>query len=694
MNAPESPAAPTNRLAGETSPYLLQHAHNPVDWYPWCEAAFDKARREDKPIFLSVGYSTCHWCHVMAHESFEDPALARLLNRAFVCIKVDREERPDLDRFYMAYVQAATRGGGGWPMSVWLTPELKPFFGGTYFPPEDRYGRPGFARVLESLAEAWRTSRAQLEAAGADTVRRLQAFASAAEAAAPADADTLDRAAAAFLSAYDPHDGGFGGAPKFPRPSVFAFLLRHAARTGGQPPRDSVLHTLRKMADGGLHDHLGGGFHRYATDAAWLIPHFEKMLYDQALLACAYLEAWQLSDEPLFADVARAMLDYVRRDLTGPEGQFFSAEDADSPLSDARGLMAEGAFYTWTRREVTDALGETEGARFAAAFGLGRTDNTVEGRHVLAVSREGARDVLAQHRDALLRVRAQRPRPHRDDKALTAWNGLMISAFARAYLLSSDPADLDAAQRATAFVRRHLADAATGRLRRSFRGGSAASVDGFAEDYACLIQGLLDLYEADFDTQHLAWALDLQALQDDLFWDPAGGGYFSSAEGAADVLIRIKELHDGAEPSAGAVSALNLLRLAAVTGSESHRKRAEALFGCFGARMREQPESVPHMLAAREVSLCPFQQIVIAGQPEAADTRALLQAVRQGSSFNRIVLLADGGAGQAFLTRHQPALGEMRPQGGRAAAYVCQDFACRAPVTDPEALRAWLREHR
>jgi uncharacterized protein YyaL (SSP411 family) len=692
MSTPANSRAPSapNRLALEASPYLLQHAHNPVDWLPWGEEAFDKARREDKPIFLSVGYSTCHWCHVMAHESFEDPAVAALLNRHFVPVKVDREERPDVDRLYMSYVQAVTRGAGGWPMSVWLTPGLQPFYGGTYFPPDDLYGRPGFARVLESLAEAWRTARPQLEAAAGETVEKLREHLSrAAPAAAPGEA-ALAAAASAFLSSYDAESGGFGGAPKFPRPSVFAFLLRHHARTGDRGSLGAALHTLRAMACGGVCDQLGGGFHRYAVDARWRIPHFEKMLYDQAQLAGAYLEACALTGERQYADVARDTLAYVRRDLTGPEGQFYAAEDADSAVAGTAGERAEGAFYTWTEREVLAALGEPEGRRFVAAFGLDRAGDLDGGRHTLALLCDDARELLARHRGRLLAARAGRPRPHRDEKVLAAWNGQMISAFARAYQLLEEPADLAAAQRAAAFVRLRLADRASGLLLRCPAAPSGAEVGGFAEDYACLIQGLLDLYEADFDPAHIEWALALQGQQDALFWDEASGGYFGSAAGAADVLIRIKEAHDGAEPAAGSVSAMNLLRLAAITGLACHRRRADELLAWFGARLGDRPESLPLALAALEVSRCAPRQVVVAGARDADDTRALLRAVRRRFAPACVVLLADGGAGQALLSRFQPSVAAMRPVGGRAAAYVCQSFACREPATSADALARLL----
>jgi uncharacterized protein YyaL (SSP411 family) len=680
---PATQTTPT-RLAREKSPYLLQHAHNPVDWYPWGEEAFSKARHENKPIFLSVGYSTCHWCHVMAHESFEDTEVARLLNRDFVPIKVDREERPDIDRLYMAYVQAVTQGAGGWPMSVWLTPALKPFYGGTYFPPEDSFGRPGFARVLESLAEAWRTARPQIEAASDTSIRQLQAQAAETRSAAVGES-VFGLAASVFEASYDAVNGGFGGAPKFPRPSVFAFLLRHHARTGDPRALDSVRHTLRAMAEGGIHDHLGGGFHRYATDERWRVPHFEKMLYDQAQLVFAYLEAYQLSGDPLFASVARDTLAYVRRDLTGPEGQLFSAEDADSPKPGEPGVSAEGAFYTWTLSEVCAALGDEEGRRFGAAFGLDRSDDLIDGRHVLSVVRADARDSLAQHRAALLTARDGRPRPHRDDKAVTAWNGLMISAFARAYQVLGDPSDRASAERAADFVHRRLYDRKTGRLCRRFRDGEAA-VDGYAEDYAFLIQGLLDLYEANFDPARLEWALELQDKQDSLFLDMECGGYFSSAADAPDVLVRMKEMYDGAEPAANSVSALNLLRLSAVTGTERFRKTAEALFSLFGQRLRDVPQSVPQMLAALTLRYGRSRQVVIAGDRDAADTRSLLHAAQHRFSLGQVVLLADGGAGQNMLAVCQPTIKGMQKVDGHATAYVCADFACQTPITDAVVL--------
>ena len=681
----------TNRLAREKSPYLAQHAQNPVDWFPWGEEAFAKARREHKPVFLSVGYSTCHWCHVMAHESFEDVAIAHLLNRDYIAIKVDREERPDIDRLYMAYVQSVTRGGGGWPLSVWLTPELKPFYGGTYFPPEDSYGRPGFARVLASLAEAWRTARKQIEGASEESFRLLQASASALATPEPVDDSALRGAAAVFEADYDARNGGFGGAPKFPRPSVLAFLLRYHSRTGESLPLKSVLHTLKAMAEGGLHDHLGGGFHRYATDERWLVPHFEKMVYDQAQLVCAYLDAYQLTGDETFADVARDTLEYVRNDLSGPDGGFYSAEDADSPVFGTPEKSAEGAFYTWTESEIRAVLGEQEGRRFGAAFGLDRMDNVVDGRHVLAVScEEEARALLARHRAALSAARNKRPRPACDDKVVTAWNGLMISAFARAYPVLGNPADRVAAERAAAFVRHHLYDPATGRLRRRCRDGEAA-LNAYAEDYAFLIQGLLDLYEADFNPAHLAWAFALQDKQDELFLDTVNGGYFSSAADAPDVPIRMKERSDGAEPSANSVAALNLLRCGAITGLAGYLYTADQVFAAFSRQLREVPASVPQLLASLTFRLGEIRQIVVAGDRDASDTRALLRTAQRPFAPTQVVLLADGNKGQTYLAQFQPALHAMSKQGGHAAAYVCTAFACQEPTTDTVVLSRLLQ---
>ena len=572
----------SNRLAREKSPYLLQHAHNPVDWYPWGEEAFAKARRENKPIFLSIGYSTCHWCHVMAHESFENEETAAIMNREFVNIKVDREERPDVDRVYMTFVQATT-GGGGWPMSVWLTPNLQPFVGGTYFPPQDRYGQPGFKKVLEGIARAWKEKHEKIAEQGAKIIAALRE----AQAATPDSADKIDigilnAAYEQFARTFDEKEGGFGDAPKFPRPATLNFLARFYARDPksdlGKRALEINLVTLRKMAAGGMHDHLGGGFHRYSVDRYWHVPHFEKMLYDQAQLAVAYLDAFQITQDRQFESVARDILDYVARDMTAKEGGFFSAEDADSILEQGKPEHAEGAFYVWTKTEVDAALGDAAEI-FDFHYGVQINGNAPEGsdpqgefggknilieRHTIAEtakqfkkSEDEVRQSLARSREKLLSIRAKRPRPHLDDKIISAWNGLMISAYARAAQVLNEPRYLESAVRASKFVRTHLYDESSKTLFRNYRGGRS-EIEGFADDYAFVIQGLLDLYEASFDVEWLKFATELQEAQDRLFLDETRGGYFSTSGKDKSVVLRMKDDNDSAEPAASSVAALNL----------------------------------------------------------------------------------------------------------------------------------------
>jgi len=701
----------TNRLAAEKSPYLLQHAHNPVDWYPWGEEAFEKARREEKPIFLSIGYSTCHWCHVMERESFENEAIARILNEYFVSIKVDREERPDLDRVYMTYVQATT-GGGGWPMSVWLTPDLKPFVGGTYFPPVDRGGRPGFPSILQRIAEAWQQERPAIIASADQVTKQLKQFAAAREGSdSELERSILDTGAKQIQASYDPQFGGFGGAPKFPRPVTLNFLLRAAQRTGDNEPLEMILFTLRKMADGGMHDHLGGGFHRYSVDQFWHVPHFEKMLYDQAQLASAYLDAFQLTHDPFYEAVARDILDYVLRDLTGPDGEFYSAEDADSPRPGHPEESVEGAFYVWTQAEIQTALSEKQAAIFSYVYGVEakgnapsdphgefRNQNILIVRHTLKetaekfdLSQDKIRSTLVSARQTLLRVRDQRPRPRRDNKTLTAWNGLMISAFARAAQVLDDPAYLSAASRAARFIETHLVQTDTGRLFRRYRAGDPA-IDGFVDDYANLIQGLLDLYEASFEVRWLEWAIALQQQQDDLFWDPEAGGYFSTAGRDPTLLFRMKEDHDGAEPSPNSVAALNLLRLSQMTDNQAWKKKAEVLLTLFAQQMKRTPSSMPQMLVALEFYFATPKQIVIAGEADSEDTRALLREVHAHFIPNKVLLLADGGDGQATLAQHMDFLREVEPLSGKATAYICENSVCALPVSDIPAIRELLQK--
>ena len=715
MDATSSPTAPVasgNRLLHEKSPYLLQHAHNPVDWYPWGEAAFEKARREDKPIFLSIGYSTCHWCHVMAHESFENPATAAVMNALFVNVKLDREERPDVDRVYMTFVQA-TSGGGGWPMSVWLQPDLKPIVGGTYFPPDDRYGRRGFVSVCRTIDQAWKNDREKIVAQGDRIIEALRDQARpdsspAAGGAAVPSMDVLRTATQTLASFFDPEWGGFGHAPKFPRPVTLALLALAQARLPGEEgaqAREMMLTTLDRMAAGGMYDHLGGGFHRYSVDKQWHVPHFEKMLYDQAQLALAYLEAHQITGEPRYATVLRETLAYVRRDLTSPEGGFYCAEDADSLLAAGRPEHAEGAFYVWTKAEIDAVLKPERAAAFCAWYGVQAGGNSpaesdphgeFTGKNILFHSRTDQPDPdllysLTKAKRTLFDLRANRPRPHLDDKIVTAWNGLMISAYARAHQTLGDTAYLESARRAADFIRRELYREVDGILLRSYRQGPAAAA-GFADDYAFLIQGLLDLYEAGFDPAHLLWAERLQDKQDELFHDARHGGYFSSPAHDPSVLLRLREDHDGAEPSASSVSALNLLRLANLRGRDELRQRAAATIAAFGAAQNpaRTTQTMPLMLVALDALSTPPKQIVVTGQLYQGATRGMLRKIGRRYIPNRALLLADGGEGQREVARRLPYLEAVAPLNGQVTAYLCENGACRLPTNDPNTLLAQL----
>jgi uncharacterized protein YyaL (SSP411 family) len=750
---------PSNALAQEKSPYLLQHAENPVQWLPWGEDAFARARAEQKPIFLSIGYSTCHWCHVMAHESFENDAIAQILNEHFVAIKVDREERPDVDRVYMAYVQAMT-GHGGWPLNAWLTPELKPFYGGTYFPPEDRQGRAGFGSLLRAIAAGWANERDKLVAEGDRVIEALREYHRGPKGDASAEADAsemvvplIEVAGKAFEKgfeyyheAFDATHGGFGGAPKFPRASNLSFLFRVAALQGaeselGRAAIDYSTATLRMMARGGVHDHVGGGFHRYSVDETWLVPHFEKMLYDQAQIALNCLEAKQATGDERFAWLARDIFDYVGRELTSPEGAFYTAEDADSLIAVDRPEHSEGAFYVWTAAELRDALGENY--PFAAThFGVEESGNVpaqfdpqgeLKGRNILAQRRSLAQTAQAlalsieQANEQLLavlrrlrEVRSKRPRPHLDDKILTANNGLMISALARAHVilelgdaanvLAEDTAGnpnvyLEAATRAAEFIERELYDSVGGVLFRTWRQGRGTT-PGFAEDYAFLIQGLLDLYEASFEARWLRWAERLQSTMDEQFWDEARGGYFNSGANDPSIVLRLKEDYDGAEPAPSSIAAMNLLRLGAVfdgtarsTGASrpggavtlSYRDRGVQCLEAFRGQWTRAPQAMPQMLCAMELALEPPRHVVVAGDRNAQDFRALARVLHTQFGPRRVILAAGGGPDQRWLVERAPWLAEMQPRDGQATAFVCEEFACQAPVTDAAALERLLK---
>jgi len=704
-----------NRLAHERSPYLLQHANNPVDWYPWGEEAFARARADDKPIFLSIGYSTCHWCHVMEHESFEESTVASVLNDHFVSIKVDREERPDVDRVYMAFVQGTT-GSGGWPMSVWLTPSLQPFFGGTYFPPSSRWGRPGFIEILQQIARVWQSDRVKIEQSAASVTEQLRGSIHASVAAAVPAADILPQIVAQFKSSFDPRHGGFGDAPKFPRPSELLFLLREYARTNDREALQIVLATLRAMALGGMRDHVGGGFHRYSVDAAWRVPHFEKMLYDQAQLVLAYVEAAQASGDSFYIEVAEDTLRYVMREMTGEEGGFYSAEDADSVPPEAAGdaapHKAEGAFYLW-RADELDALLGGDAAIVKRRFGVEGGGNApvdpqqeFTGKNLLYVAAsvedlakeygKAADDItetLRRARLAMFRERLSRPRPHLDDKVLTAWNGLMIGAFARVARalrgLGPDGREaarpyLEAAQKAAAFVRERMWSSASRTLQRRFRNGHAA-IDAYAEDYAYLIFGLLELFQADSDPAWLHWIVDLQRRQDELFWDDVNGGWFSTTGSDPSVLVRMKEDYDGAEPTASSVSVLNLLVLAQLVEDRAWTDRIERTLRLFAARLEQLGRAVPMMAAALSTYRAGVQQIVIVGDAGREDLERAI-----GTRYRPFAITLALDDNQEAVARLAPWIGAMKPVENKATAFVCRNFACERPVTKAEELQEKL----
>jgi uncharacterized protein len=690
----------TNALIEEKSPYLRQHAQNPVAWLPWGETAFEKARKEDKPIFLSVGYSTCHWCHVMAHESFEDENVAEILNREFVPVKVDREERPDVDRIYMLFVQAST-GSGGWPMSVWLTPQLKPFFGGTYFPPDSRYGRPGFRDLLQHLARAWKQEREKIESSSAQVLEQLRGMASSTSAAIRPERELFDSAFWQFRRMFDSKWGGFGNAPKFPRPVALNYLLRYHSASGNAEALDMVTATLRGMAAGGMHDHLGGGFHRYSVDERWFVPHFEKMLYDQAQLAVAYLEAYQVTGEAKFAATARDIFSYVMRDLTDPHGGFYSAEDADSPDPENPSHSGEGAFYIWKKSEIDGLLNATDAAMFCARFDV-RPEGNVEqdphgeftGRNILyealpdqamgedeaggATPLEGAkaRQALEGAKHVLFDARAKRPRPHLDTKILTSWNGLMISAFAKGYAVLGDKQYLDAAERATSFLLSTMYDANSGLLLRRFCEGESA-VPAFLDDYAFFAQALIDLFEAGFNASYLGVAANLAKNGLQQFEDSEQGGFFSTAAGASDLLLRMKDDYDGAEPSGNSVGADVLLRLAHLTGDTTFSDRAEKCLRWAAPRMQAQPTMAPQMLVALGRSLSEPEQVVIRCPEIEPEVQNLLSERRQKfSPYSVTVVLTDESARK--LAQAAPFLAQLERKG-HITLYECRNFACELP---------------
>jgi uncharacterized protein YyaL (SSP411 family) len=697
----------TNRLIDQQSPYLLQHAFNPVDWYPWGEEAFSRARKENKPIFLSIGYSTCHWCHVMAHESFENPEIAAILNNWFISIKVDREERPDIDQMYMAATQAMT-GSGGWPMSVFLLPDGSPFYAGTYFPPKSVGKRPGFGDLLGAIHTAWQENKDKIN----ETADRLVTALNTGNI--PSDssikADVLERGYSLLEKSYDSKRGGFGQAPKFPRPVIFSFLFSYYAATGESRARDIALDTLQKMAAGGMYDQLGGGFHRYSVDAQWFVPHFEKMLYDQAQLVNSYLDGFLITGNEEYSVIARDILDYTLRDMHDPAGGFYSAEDADSDNPYAPGEHGEGAFYLWTKENIDKQLGQRAAGIFNKRYGV-KDDGNVDqdpmeeftGRNILYLdqtddevaaglnlNRQEIVKSLKASKKELFKIRQQRRRPHLDDKVITAWNGMMIGALARAGTALNAPELLAEAVRTATFIEDNLYTPVTGTLLRRYR-EQQAGLTGQLDDHSYLVSGLLELYQASHDPKWLRWSMELTERQIELFWNETGGFFFDSAADSS-IKIRMRERYDGAEPAGNSVAVHNLLRLGQLYNKPEWLQMARRLMGSFSETINQYPPSLPLMLAAWQHIDSKASQIVIAGKRDAEDTKAMLRIAYTYFSPNRLILLADGEKNQLFLADNLPFMENVKPIGGKATAYVCSDFTCKMPVTDPTDLKRQLDE--
>jgi len=667
-----------NRLAGEKSPYLLQHAGNPVDWYPWGEEAFSAARDRDRPVFLSIGYSSCHWCHVMERESFEDEAVASLLNEHFISIKVDREERPDIDNIYMKVCQAMT-GAGGWPMSVFMTPGGKPFFAGTYFPKHSKYGRPGMLELVPHMAALWKNDRERLESIGDNAAAALESFAFTGDER-ELSGKTLATAVSGLEASYDEVHGGFGTAPKFPTPHQLSLLLRYWKRTGYGKALDIVETTLGKMAGGGIYDHIGKGFHRYSTDPAWLVPHFEKMLYDQAMLATAYLEACQATGKGFYGSVAEEIFEYVLRDMTSREGGFYSAEDADS---DGK----EGTFYLWTKAEIMTALGDEAGRIFCDRYGVTEGGN-FEGKNILHVSGEpgASAESLDAMRKKLLDIRSKRSRPMLDDKVLADWNGLMIAALARGARVTGRIEYSDAAARAAGFILGRMRTR-EGRLLHRYRDGEPA-IPGYLDDYAFMTLGLIELYEATFEARWLLEALGLSDTMRDLFGDAEKGGFFFSARDSERLIVRTKEAYDGAVPSGNSVAALCLLRLWRMTGRTDLESAAEALLSEFSGIVSGSPTAYTQMLIALDFALGPGSEYVIAGDRGAEETGSMIRLLAQRFMPGSVTLLRPEGESAGDIIGVTPMLESMTAVDGKPTVYICEDFRCSAPAVGmPELLK-------
>ncbi len=682
-----------NHLVNEKSPYLLQHVKNPVDWYPWGEAAFQKAKKENKPVFLSIGYATCHWCHVMAHESFEDKEVAGFLNKYYVAVKVDREERPDVDKIYMSVCQSMT-GRGGWPLTVLMTPDGKPFFAGTYFPKSSRMGMLGLMDILKQIADMWENNRQKILSAGDEITNTIQPRQELNPPVNTVNTETLRKGYGQFEKSFDAKWGGFGAAPKFPTPHHLTFLLRWHKRSAEPLALKMVKKTLTAMRRGGVFDQIGFGFHRYSVDAKWLVPHFEKMLYDQALLAIAYIEAYQATKEKKFAVTAQEIFTYVLRDMTDPNGGFYSAEDADSE-------GREGAFYVWKRKEIMDHLGEKEGDLFCRFYGISDKGNFEEGFSIPCISlsledfakQEGMEPGklekdLMNFRRRLFVFRGKRIHPLKDDKILTAWNGLMIAALSKGYQAMGDKRYADAAVAAADFILAKLRGR-DGRLFRRFRHGDVA-YPGYLDDYAFLVWGLIELYEATFEVHYLKEAVALNKAMIDIFWDKKGGGLYFTGKGNEILITVSKDAYDGALPSGNSVAALNFLRLGRMTGNVDLEQRGEQLIRSFSRYVKESPMGYTHLLAAVDFIAGPAQEIVIAGNPDHKNTQAMIRAVQEKFLPNKVVLLYNDGPEGKSLEALSPFVQGMGPVNQEPAAYVCKQYTCRFPVTEVDSLISLL----
>jgi uncharacterized protein YyaL (SSP411 family) len=677
----------TNRLVNETSPYLLQHAHNPVDWYAWGDEAFEKARSEDKPILLSIGYSACHWCHVMEHESFENEDIAKLMNEHFISIKVDREERPDLDQIYMNAVQMLTHHGG-WPMTVFLTPEGVPFYGGTYFPPEDRYNVPGFPRVLLSLANAYHEQPDEVTRTAVSLLTEMRRVNTITESTEVLSRDLLDAAYRGVIKNYDRVNGGFGGAPKFPPAMTLEFLLRVFHQSGAPEALEIVGHTCEQMARGGIYDQLGGGFHRYATDAKWLVPHFEKMLYDNALLSRLYLHYYQLTRDESARGIVEGTLDYVVREMTDAGGGFYSTQDADSEGH-------EGKFFVWTREEIVAAIGEEEARLFCAYYNVTAGGN-FEGKNILNVTRSvdavaGAEKVfvdrlqsaLDRGRKTLFEIRERRIKPDRDEKILTAWNGLMLASFAEASAILERDDYAEVGRRNARFVLQNLRR--DGLLLRTYKDGQA-KLNGYLEDYAFFIDGLLNLFEATGEFEWFEGAVNLARKMIDEFWDEKDGGFFFTGRSHEELIVRSKDYFDNATPSGNSVAADVLVRLGLLTGEADYVRRAVTVFRLIAKPIQSYPSAFGRALSALDFHLSAPKEIVILGEREAPDTKALKIEVWKNFLPNKVVVQASPSATRQAI----PLLEGRSFVDNRATAFVCEQYTCKRPVTEPEDLALQL----